>query len=368
MPSARPKRSSKSDAVQHTRGSRRRSAKSRGPDYLMPDLEVHSEVLTISVVVPTCRNPIALDGCLDALVNQNFDPAAFEIIVVDNGPTLDTRAVVAKWTARTLGRGPVVGYMPLKGSDNGPAAARNSGWRVASGDVIAFTEEDAMPDRDWLRNSLTAFRGNAQAAWGRIVTPIPEMPTEHQLNAKHLEKTEFSATNCFCLKHVLETVNGFDERFQLPGPEYADLYFRLLRYEARVVYLSDSIVLRPPTPAPWGASIRRQKNMFFDALLFKKHPDLYRKTIQAKPRWDHYVAFTALLTCLLGLIIDEPALAAGSGGLWLALTGCVAIHRLRRTSKALPHVLEMIITSALIPPVALFWRLAGAIKFRVGFL
>ncbi|HVK54672.1 MAG TPA: glycosyltransferase, partial [Burkholderiales bacterium] len=333
MPSARPKRSSKSDAVQHTRGSRRRNAKAQGADYLTPALDVQSEVLTISVVVPTCRNPIALDGCLDALVNQNFDPAAFEIIIVDNGPTLDTRAVVAKWTARTLGRGPVVGYMPLKGS-HGPVAARNAGWRVASGDVIAFTEENAMPDRDWLRNSLPAFQGNAQAAWGRIVTPIPETPTEHQLNAKRLEKTAFSATNCFCLKHVLETVNGFDERFQLPGAEYADLYFRLLRYEARIVYLSDAIVLRPPTPAPWGASIRRQRNTFFDALLFKKHPYLYRKTIHAKPRWDHYVAFIALLTCLIGLMIDDPALAAGAGALWFSLTGRVAIHRLRHTSKA----------------------------------
>ncbi|HVK56784.1 MAG TPA: glycosyltransferase family 2 protein, partial [Burkholderiales bacterium] len=81
-----------------------------------------------------------------------------------------------------------------------------------------------------------------------------------------------------------------------------------------------------------------------------------------------YVAFIALLTCLIGLMIDDPALAAGAGALWFSLTGRVAIHRLRHTSKALPHVLEMIITSALIPPVALFWRLAGAIKFRVGFL
>jgi hypothetical protein len=50
------------------------------------------------------------------------------------------------------------------------------------------------------------------------------------------------------------------------------------------------------------------------------------------------------------------------------MTGRFCVQRLKRTSKAPVHVAEMIVTSALIPPLAVFWRIVGAIKFRTGLL
>jgi hypothetical protein len=54
--------------------------------------------------------------------------------------------------------------------------------------------------------------------------------------------------------------------------------------------------------------------------------------------------------------------------IWLALTARFCTERLAHTSRAPSHVAEMIVTSALIPPLAVFWRMVGAFKFRAGLL
>ena len=108
--------------------------------------------------------------------------------------------------------------------------------------------------------------------------------------------------------------------------------------------------------------------MQFDALLFKKHPALYRQNIRATPRWDFYLTVAALFTCLISLLMELFNVAAVSGAIWVFMTARFCLARLKHTSKAPGHVLEMIVTSILIPPSAVFWRAVGALKFRVGFL
>lgn len=65
--------------------------------------------------------------------------------------------------------------------------------------------------------------------------------------------------------------------------------------------------------------------------------------------------------------LGRPGIALAGGALWAALTLNFCARPLRHTSTDPRHVLEMAITSALIPPLAIFWRLYGALKFRVFF-
>jgi hypothetical protein len=74
------------------------------------------------------------------------------------------------------------------------------------------------------------------------------------------------------------------------------------------------------------------------------------------------------LLILLGLFTQIGFLAIVALLAWLYMTGRFCIRRLRKTSHAPGHILEVIVTSALIPPLAVFWRLWGAIRFRVFFL
>ena len=324
---------------------------------------------SVSVVVPTCGRPALLDRCLRALAAQRADPgprgiASFELIVVDDRPSAATERAVARWARRAHPL--AIRYIASTGP-HGPAAARNHGWRAARGDVVAFTDDDTEPDPRWLRNGLRAMRGDVDAACGRIVMPIPERPTDYERDAQGLEQSEFVTANCFCRRRVLEALGGFDERFGLAWREDSDLHFRLLESGARIARAEDAVVVHPVRPAPWGVSVRQQRKVAYDALLYKKHPRLYRERIRARPRWDYYLTVAALLALALGLASGEPGVAAGAGLAWLALTARFCAARLRGASKAPAHVLEMMITSAAIPPLAVFWRAVGAWRYRVVF-
>jgi cellulose synthase/poly-beta-1,6-N-acetylglucosamine synthase-like glycosyltransferase len=85
-----------------------------------------------SVVVPTRGRPQLLNRCLASLVLQRFDPARFEIIVVDDGPDDDTREVVAGWAAHTAGQGPRITYIPSMGPHGPWPRATTDGARRAA--------------------------------------------------------------------------------------------------------------------------------------------------------------------------------------------------------------------------------------------
>jgi uncharacterized membrane protein len=105
----------------------------------------------------------------------------------------------------------------------------------------------------------------------------------------------------------------------------------------------------------------------FNALLYKKHPALYRERVQASPPWTYYAIVGALLGAVVAAVFSLGWLVLVMLGAWALLTASFCARRLRGTSRARGHVTEMIVTSMLIPPLAVYWRLRGAVRFRVVF-
>lgn len=322
--------------------------------------------LRISVVIPTYRRPDLLERCLQAVTSQSLDPSAYEVIVVDDGHTRDTRDVVARFARECQGR-PEVRYLRSQGT-RGPAGARNRGWEAARGELIAFTDDDTIPQPDWLAQGERAVTAALVAVYGRVIVPTPHRPTDNELNTKGLETAEFVTANAFVRRSALKAVAGFDERFTRAWREDSDLYFKLLRQGGAVSWAPLATVLHPVRPAPWGVCLSQQRNVFFDALLYKKHRRLYRLKIRWLPPLRYYFIVSCALVALLGLLAGLPRLATLAGG--LSLAGCLhfAWLRLQRTSWSPVHVAEMLVTSIAIPFLAIFWRLAGAWRFRVLFL
>src|SRR5207244_12953942 len=74
-----------------------------------------------------------------------------------------------------------------------------------------------------------------------------------------------------------------------------------LLVEKAFVDAPDAVVVHPLRPASWGVSLRQQRKSMFNALLYKKHPRLYREKIQAAPPWHYYGIVGALLALLVGV-------------------------------------------------------------------
>ncbi len=97
--------------------------------------------LTVGVIIPTRNRAELLRGALEALSRQTRVPD--EVIVVDNGSTDHTRQVAGQFSGR----------LPLRylfEPTPGAGQARNAGIRHATSDVLAFTDDDCIPDENWL--------------------------------------------------------------------------------------------------------------------------------------------------------------------------------------------------------------------------
>jgi len=130
--------------------------------------------MRITVILCTYNRSALLHKALDSLVAQRLpDTMEWEVIVVDNNSSDHTRAVVGDYVCLHPGR---IHY--LLETDQGLSRARNAGIRIASGDVIAFVDDDVTAEPTWLW-CLTSclFDGNWIGAGGRILPPDGiEMP------------------------------------------------------------------------------------------------------------------------------------------------------------------------------------------------
>lgn len=209
---------------------------------------------------------------------------------------------------------------------------------------------------------------SASAAAGRIDVPLRPRPTDYERDAAGLAHAEFATANCFVRRAALERVGGFDERFTRAWREDADLMFALREHAGPIVEAEAARIVHPVRPARWGTSIGQQSKVYFDALLYKKHRVTYRRHIRPTPPWNYYAAVLFALGALGCFALGWRAAGIACALVWAAITAAFCIKRLRGTQLTPSHVAEMIVTSIAIPPVSLYWRLRGALHFRVFFL
>ncbi len=319
-------------------------------------------MIRCAVVVPTCRRHELLARCLTALASQDLPYDEFELIVADDAASADTRDQVLRWAESAP---MAIRYVPVVGA-HGPAAARNVGCRAASPtvEIIAFTDDDCLPEIDWLSRGLRDLETSGAAALaGRIVVPLPARPTDYERDAAGLATCEFVTANCFCRRDALKAIGGFDEEFRSAWREDSDLYFTLLEHGYRVER-TEATVVHPVRPAGWGVSLRQQRKGFFDSLLARKHPQLYREKIATLP-WDYYAIGLSLAIAGGCLAFRRPKGAMLAAGVWGALTGRFFARRIAGNSRSPSHLAEMAVTSALIPPLSLYWRARGMLRYGV---
>ena len=106
-------------------------------------------MMCVSVVVPTFKRPMLLARCLEALLAQDFAPLEYEVIIIDDAASDQTRCQVEQYAKRAEMEGHTIRYFAATNS-HGPAAARNIGLYAAYGEIIAFTDDDCIPSPGWL--------------------------------------------------------------------------------------------------------------------------------------------------------------------------------------------------------------------------
>jgi GT2 family glycosyltransferase len=199
----------------------------------------------VSVVVPTYARADRVARLLVALDGQRVE-WPFEVVVVDDGsPPEHARAIDRAAAACSV---PVTVVHQAR---RGPAAARNLGWRRATAPVVAFTDDDCVPDPDWLARGVAALAGRPRVVVGRTYPPADQRAWVDRPFARVMEvgDARFAETcNVFYRRADLAAVGGFDERFRRPSGEDTDLLLRMVSAGAEPVFAADAGVAHDVRP------------------------------------------------------------------------------------------------------------------------
>ncbi|MBP7145999.1 MAG: glycosyltransferase [Acidobacteria bacterium] len=184
-----------------------------------------------SVIVPTYERPDALRRCLEGFTRLVYP--AWELLVVNDGGATSFSAIGGDLRAK----------LPLQLIDaphKGPAAARNAGARAARGEYLAFTDDDCVPEPDWLQQLRRGFAETGSAALGgSCLNPYPEsvpaVTWEVYLNflREYFQDVSGNAlmqptNNVAYRADAFWAVQGFDESFPLAAGEDLDLSYRIV--------------------------------------------------------------------------------------------------------------------------------------------
>jgi GT2 family glycosyltransferase len=203
--------------------------------------------LLFSVVIPTYNRSRQLCECLEALMAQDLPAQSFEVILVDDGghePLEETLAPFRESLEISL----------LRQSHRGCAAARQLGIEHASGEYLAFTDDDCRPSPHWLSTMAALLREHPGcAAGGSTVNGLVDDPFAEATQMVVRTLTEWSrdragfvpycpTSNAAFPAEALRSVGGLDPTWNIAGGEDRDLCARWSNAGRRLVYTPEACV------------------------------------------------------------------------------------------------------------------------------
>lgn len=241
----------------------------------------------IDIVVPTFNRANMLERVIASLVTQSYPSERYQVIVIDDGSTDETWTRLQEMATR---------YARLKVlhiAHAGPYAARNEGWRAGRGDIVAFTDDDCVPDPGWLAVIATAFSNHPEAlgVQGKTVT-VPELvtPLTHQIVVRGPNYL-YQTCNIAYRREVLSAVGGFDAKVFSAGDSQLGAAVSSL---GPIIFSSEMVIIHPPRPRAFLDREHWTRRLEGALRLYCRQPDFFRRT-----RGSHFLLVVALRWGLL---------------------------------------------------------------------
>lgn len=199
--------------------------------------------LDLSVIVPCYGRPDLTRRLLGSLVECADQ---FEVVLVDDASPEPVSKIAASYGDR-------LNLRVIRHADNkGPAAARNTGLRAATHDIVAFTDNDCIVDSAWaglLAVYLRDAHDKIAGVGGRVLAVGEDVYSQYFTYHKILDPFQSHGrylyvvtANCAFRRQSLEAVGGFDERIRHPGGEDPGLCFKLLQAGWQLDYWKEAVV------------------------------------------------------------------------------------------------------------------------------
>ncbi len=226
----------------------------------------------ISVIVCTHNGSRTIRDCFEGLLKLRYPN--FDVIVVNDGSSDETAAIAKEY-----------GFGLISTENRGLGSARNTGLESATGEIVAYLDDDAYPDPDWLNYLVAAFLSTPHVGvGGPNISPVGDGPIAdcvanapggpvHVLLSDR-EAEHIPGCNMAFRKAALKAIGGFDPRFRAAGDD-VDVCWRLQEQGWTLGYSPAAVVWHHRRNSV-GAYWRQQQGYGkAEALLEKKWPEKY---------------------------------------------------------------------------------------------
>ncbi|HXI39407.1 MAG TPA: glycosyltransferase [Bryobacteraceae bacterium] len=238
----------------------------------------------ISVLVCSFNGSRTIRDCLEGIEKIRYPD--YETIVIDDGSTDGTGDIAQEYSVRLI-----------RTENQGLSAARNLGWQSATGEIVAYIDDDARPDPDWLTYLAAAFLKTDYAGVGgpnipflddgwtaRCVAMAPGGPA--QVLISDTEAEHIPGCNMAFRRNWLEAIKGFDPQFRQAGDD-VDVCWRIRERGGRLGFSPASMVwhhYRRTVKAYWKQQVGYGKA---EAMLERKWPEKYN--CRGQTNWQGHI-------------------------------------------------------------------------------
>ncbi|MGE5546323.1 MAG: glycosyltransferase [Solirubrobacterales bacterium] len=242
----------------------------------------------VDVIIPHLNDHERLGTCLHRLAAQSYPPDCYRVVVVDNGSDRPIDDLVGRFPRSSA----------TFEAEKGCGTARNRGVAETSGDILAFTDSDCLPDADWILNAvarLTHDPVDILAGHIKVFAADERHPTDAELYDKvfgfeprrYAERKHFATgANIVVPRAVFQQVGPFRNGWL---PEDLDWGRRAHAMGFRIGYAPD-VLVRHPARRSWrelaGKTVRtawHSRNYMASADLFHLRWAAYTLAMASPP-------------------------------------------------------------------------------------
>jgi glycosyltransferase involved in cell wall biosynthesis len=300
--------------------------------------------VTVAVVVRNRRE--RMFRCLEAILDQDYP--RYDVLVIDNGST-DGTAEACRERAAAAG-------VPVRVEvvDGALGHLRNTAARLATGEIVAYTDSDCRPDRRWLATAVRPFEDPGVG----VVTgaTLPEHPPPYGEWPVTLWITEqtwrFETCNAFYRRAALLASDGFEETAWMWEDTAAG--WAVMEGGWKTEFVPEALVYHDVTYPGFWWHVRRARQYGEGAQLLRRYPEMRRELLFARYfQSPHRARVAAAVAGLLLSPLSRKALALTLPYAW--------VRRPRELTRAHLHGIAQLVVRDL---AELEGRVRGSVRAR----
>lgn len=236
--------------------------------------------MTVSVIICTCNRYELICDTINSICNNSIKP--FELIIVDQSDNMDHMNLILKDLNRKY-KNIVIQH------DNGKglSRARNLGGRLATGVILAYTDDDAYVDKDWIKSIIDVFKDKnyRTGITGGKIIPVYyekesewEMPKQWQYLLPAYDRGDYygryengdlpPGVNYATLKSLFETIGGFNEKLGVNAGKKFQIFGEDSEFSLKVKDLGYDLIYNYKNIVYHPVPLSRQSQNFLNKRLF----------------------------------------------------------------------------------------------------